>query len=148
MKVKLEVRPTGLSGKVGDLVYCYYRREGMIIAREYTYPRITEHNKKVGSISSNLFKLEPSDGYKSNFYTYVDRFNGLKENRSSRARSWTNIYLKMMYAMAKADPTIDLRTITREEIFERQLPCISLKKSIEAGLLPQVYGWEEFSKEI
>ncbi len=148
MKVKLEVRPTGLSGKIGELVYCYDRRTGTIIARRYAYPKITEHNRKVGSASANLFKLNPSKGYKENLYFYVDRYNGLRENRNSRARSWVNIYLKMMYAMAKADPTLDLSTLTREEIQQRELPCLSLKRAIEAGLLPRVYGWEDFDKEI
>jgi hypothetical protein len=148
MRVTLENRPTGLSGKVGELVYCYHRREGIIIARRYTYPTITEHNKKVGSISANLFGIKPSSCYKQDLYFYIDRFNGLRDNRQNQMRSWVNVYLKLMYAMAKADPSIELRTLTREEIVERDLPCLTLKKAIEAGLLPQVYGWESFTHEI
>ena len=148
MKVKLEVRPNGLSGKIGDLVYCYDRRTGSIIARHYVYPNITEHNRKVGSTCANLYSIQPSTGFKENLYFYLDRYNGLKENRNSSARSWSNLYLKMMYALAKSDPSVDLRSITREEIYSRDLPCISLKRAIAAGLLPQVHGWEEFDKEI
>jgi hypothetical protein len=53
-----------------------------------------------------------------------------------------------MYNMAKADPGIDLKTLTREYIYMHDLPCISVKKAVEAGILPEVYMYEAYSNEI
>jgi hypothetical protein len=47
-----------------------------------------------------------------------------------------------MANMAKLYPEIDLKTITREQIYQENLPCISVKKAVEAGVLPQVNGYE------
>ena len=53
-----------------------------------------------------------------------------------------------MHALAKADPTIDLRTLTREEIYARDLPCISVKRAVEGGLVVKLKKWEFLKEEI
>ena len=62
--------------------------------------------------------------------------------------SWYNLYIKMLFAMQKALPGIDLATITIEQIYAEQLPCISVKAAVEAGLLPRVKGYEHYGKQI
>ena len=54
----------------------------------------------------------------------------------------------MMREMAKQDSTIDLITLTREDIFTKDLSCISVKKAVEAGLLPKVYDWQHLDREM
>ena len=148
MKVRMHPRPTGLSGKMGDLVYCYYKREGLVIARHYVYPTLTEHNGKIGSVNENLHKLAPSDGFKRDARSYVWHYNSTKEGGLKPLRTWTNLFVRLMYAMAKANPALDLRTLTREQIYEQNLPCITIKRAVEAGLLPKVYEWETLDKEM
>ena len=63
-------------------------------------------------------------------------------------RSWVNMYLKLMREMAKQDPSIDLLTLTREEIYTRALPCISIKRAVDAGLLPVVYDYSHLDREM
>jgi hypothetical protein len=70
------------------------------------------------------------------------RYNGLPENAEKEMYSWVNIYLKMMHQLAKSYPEIDLKTITRDYIYDNNLPCISVKRAVEAGLLPPVTDWE------
>jgi len=48
----------------------------------------------------------------------------------------------MMHQLAKSYPEIDLKTITRDYIYENDLPCISVKRAVEAGILPPVRDWE------
>jgi hypothetical protein len=45
-------------------------------------------------------------------------------------------------------PEVDLRTISRETIYQNDLPCKSVKQAVEAGLLPVVKGYERMNAEI
>jgi len=37
---------------------------------------------------------------------------------------------------------------TRDDIYTNDLPCIAVKRAIEAGLLPRVQGWEGLDAEM
>jgi hypothetical protein len=99
----------------------------------------------LGSISKNIFGIKPSEEYISDLRDYLLRYNKLRDTRHSPILSWSVLYNKLMRAMAKADPSLDLRTITRDEIYTKNLPCISIKKAVEAGLLPKVLDWQIFT---
>ena len=148
MKVNLESRVGGITGKAGDVVYCYYRHYKVMYARRYVYPTLSEQNRKTGSITANLHRLHPSEGYIADLRDYVWRYNMLPVSQRVPLRAWNNAYLRLMHEMAKADDTIDLRSITREFIYDNALPCITVKRAVEAGLLPKVHGWEEMTSEM
>jgi len=147
MKVVYKYGLGGYRGRMDGVVLCYDRYLGSAYARKMAYPKITEKNKAFGSVNANLFKIKPSQGYRNDLYFYMARYRNLTE-ATQGMRSWSSFYMKLMYEMAKADPGIDLRTITREEIYAQDLPCISVKKAVEAGLLPVVYGYADFSHEM
>lgn len=63
-------------------------------------------------------------------------------------RAWTCLYTKLMYLVEKAYPEVDFSTITRGYIYANDLPCISIKKAVEAGLLKTVKGWENLVSEL
>lgn len=68
---------------------------------------------------------------------------------SVRLPSWYSLYIKMLWAMqAKYPEQVILKTITREQIFEQNLPCRSVKAAIEDGLLPQIPGYQYLDREI
>ncbi|MEF3694945.1 MAG: hypothetical protein V3576_06310 [Candidatus Cloacimonadota bacterium] len=136
------------SGRQAGVVFCHYRRENIVLVRKYKYPTLTENNHKLGSITANLHSIQPSDGYKQDMKNYQWRYNTLRENEGKTIRSWVNMYLKLMREMAKRDASIDLQTITRDEIYARNLPCISVKRAVEAGLLPVVYDYTHLDREI
>lgn len=148
MKTKPNLGLPQYSGKYGEVIFCYNRILGTSYVRRNTYPRLTEHNSKIGAVTRNLNSLQPSQGYKLDLELYLMRYNALSDNRSIRSVVWTNIYLKLMYAMAKAMPEIDLTTLTREYIYEHNLPCISIKNAVKAGLLPKVVDWEAFDHQL
>ena len=131
MKVKFQYGLAGYTGKADGLVYCFDRTSGIVYARKKVYPRLTEENARIGTISHNLFALKPA--------------NGLRENSSRPLRSWVNLYLRLMANMAKLYPDIDLKTITRQQIYQDNLPCISVKNAVEAGILPPVKGYERMT---
>jgi len=148
MKANLTYGIGAYSGKLDGVVFCNYRRQGLVLARKYSYPTITENNHKLGSTTANLHTIKPSDGFKNDTRTYLGRFNALRENEGRYVRSWVNLYLKLMRDMARQDDTIDLQTLTRAEIYARDLPCISIKRAVEAGLLPVVYDYANLDRQI
>ncbi len=137
-----------LSGKFSEIVYCYSRRYGYKYARKRVYPTLTSVNEAIGSKSANIWRLEPSDAYKQDLRDYVQAFDGMRNNYRMPLRSWSCLYTKLMYALERAYPGVDLRSITRQEIYDNDLPCISIKKAVEAGLLNPVKGWEGLVSEI
>jgi len=50
--------------------------------------------------------------------------------------------------MKKIDPSLDLETISRAHIQYHDLPCRSVRRAVEAGLLPPVRGYEELDSEL
>ncbi|MDD4309560.1 MAG: hypothetical protein PHO32_04210 [Candidatus Cloacimonetes bacterium] len=148
MKVSFQYGLAGYTGKAQGLVYYFDRRAGRVYARRNTYPRLTQENERVGSITKNLLALQPTAEYKENLSLYLMKYNSLAKNYAKPLRSWVNLFLKLMYAMAKADPGINLRTISRTYIYDHDLPCISVKKAVEAGLLPEVYDYQRYDAEM
>ncbi|PKN72168.1 MAG: hypothetical protein CVU50_08480 [Candidatus Cloacimonetes bacterium HGW-Cloacimonetes-3] len=148
MKVSFQYGLAGYTGKADGLVYCYSKELGRVYARRNTYPKLTSENVRVGSITTALFAIKPSKEFQNDLYLYRVRYNALRENHRQPVRSWSALYLKMMYNMAKADSTIDLKTLTRDDIYAQELPCISINKAVEAGLLPIVYDYETYVLEL
>lgn len=148
MKVTLEKGLGSYTGRYGELVYCHVRSVGLIYSRRMVYPELTEQNAKVGKISSRIYGLKPSEGYKLDLGYYLLEYNAMREYRDKPLRSWSSLYLKLMYRMAELMPEIDLRTLSREEIFASGLPCRSVTAAINAGLIPPVPGWERLDREM
>lgn len=138
MKVKMQFGNEPISGKAGELVYCFNRRTGKMYAKSYTYPTITDNNRKMGSVAKNLFSIKVSEDYKYDCRTYAYLYSTSDKNRGVNIWNWSNCYLHLMYAMAKQMPELDLSTLTKEEIYSLDLPCISIKRAVEAGLLAVV----------
>lgn len=148
MKVTFDGLINAYSGKYKAVVYCRSVKFGTSWARINTYPTITEHHVKQGSKTAAIYAVQPSDGYKEDLKDYIYRYNSLSNKKIKPIRTWANLYMKLMFDLALRDPSIDLATITREYIYEHDLPCITLKKAIEAGLLIKVSNWQKYTNEI
>lgn len=148
MKLSTKNQVPKPKSKKDGLVYCSYRNGELIIARRYVYPKLSEQNSSFAARDKNLFKLKPSDGYKANCRAYLRGYINTAPGQEKPILSWNNLYVKLMSALAKQYPGINLCTLTREEIFAKQLPCITIKKAVEAGLLHKVKGWSKLSNEM
>jgi hypothetical protein len=134
--------------KKDDLVYCSYRDGELIIARRYVYPKLSAQNSSFAARNKNLFQLKPSDGYKADCRAYLIAYINTPQGQEKPILTWNNLYVKLMSALARKYPDINLNTLTREEIYAQQLPCISIARAVEAGLLPKVKGWNKLSREM
>ncbi|MDZ4122307.1 MAG: hypothetical protein U1C33_07780 [Candidatus Cloacimonadaceae bacterium] len=145
MKVKMQFGNAPISGKAGELVYCYNRRSESMYARAYTYPALTDNHHKMGGTAKNLFQLKPSEDFKYDCRTYAYLYASARKNRGVKIWTWSNCYLHLMYALARYVPELDLATLSREEIYNRDLPCISIKRAVEAGLLEPVKDYQKLN---
>lgn len=146
MKVKYKYNLLGYSGKIDDLIYYIDKRTGRpLVRRAFTFKN-HPGQAPFGNAQKQIYTLNPSEDYKHNLFDYCMSYNTLPEAEEKPLFTWTQVYNKLMWAMQKAIPElVDLKTITREQIYEENLPCKSLKDAIEADLLPAVSGYERFS---
>ena len=149
MKVNFKNMLTGYTGKADGMIYYRNRLTGKIYARrEFTFKNHTGQ-PQFASAQKAIYALNPSEAYRKNLYDYILSYNALPQNAEKPAVAWTNIYNKLMFAMQKAMPeVVSLASLTREQIYEQNLPCISLRAAIEFGLLPAVESFERFDKQI
>jgi len=146
-------------GKCDGLVYYYNPRLNRMIVRPHVKPRPSAQTRVFSAIASNLKLLAPSAGLINDLRVYVELHNRKTSNHRRPLLNWCNAYNKMMYALAKTyyldgfkipnpepDPPehtpIDLATLTRDDIYDGSLPCITVKRAVEAGLLSPVNGTE------
>ena len=137
-----------LSGKYKEIVYCYSRKYGHTYACRRIYPTLTGVNEAIGSKSANIWRLNPSEAYKADSRKYVEAHDQMRKNYNDPLRAWSCLYIKLMYALERMYPGVDLRTLTRQYIYDNDLPCISIQKAVQAGLLIPVKGWEDMTSEI
>ena len=148
MKVTFDDGFKGMSGNRDDSIFYYNTRLKVCIMRKKPEYEPNSRTEKMKQVMANIKLLNPSEEYKQDFANYLDDYNALKENRGNQLISWSNLYLKMLYKLAKVNPSVSLLTLSREQIFVENLPCISLKAAIEVGLLPEVIGYIHFDKII
>jgi hypothetical protein len=149
MKVKYRYQLRGYSGNTDDMIYYFDKKSGVTLARrKFTFRDHPEH-PGFRSAQKQIYAIQPSREYVYNLTDYISAYNYLPENELKPMRTWTNLYNKLMFALQKAVPeTVDLKTITRQQIYEQNLPCKTLKDAIDYGLLPQVDGYERWDKQI
>lgn len=132
------------SGQCDGLVYYYNSRIDKLVCRKYVVPKGTVQNELISLKSKNLSALNPSAEYKQDLDHY-----GILASSKGEYLNWRNVFLRLMYAMEKANPTqVDLCSLTKDEIYALGLPCISVAKAIEAGLLDRVKGYERLTAGI
>ena len=132
------------SGKCDGIVYYYNKRMGKVIARRLPKTKIHTQNLELSTISRNLKTLDLSPGYKSDLKVYTE-MSRLQSGGAQTCYSWSNVFMKLMFALAKAY-ALDLKTLTRGQIYDAMLPCISVKTAVESGLLPPISGYENLTQ--
>ena len=149
MKLSLLPFITGLSGRLGKLVFCIEKKSGACWSRIYVKPELTENNHEFGSASKNLSNIyhQASEGYIEDLRNYSDRYN-LNSDKISRGLKAYTSFTKMMYALKRTHPAVDLRTLSLEEIMEEDLPVRSVKEAVDNELLPAVKRYEELNCSI
>ncbi|MDY0151500.1 MAG: hypothetical protein RBS43_04430 [Candidatus Cloacimonas sp.] len=149
MKVTYKYNLGAYQGKVDDMIFYVDKRSGRTLARRaFTF---TNHSGQAPfrQAQQMIYAIKPSETYKQQLLDYCMSYNSLPEAEHKQLFTWCHVYNKIMWNMQKAMPeSVDLKTITRQQIIAENLPCNSLKAAIDAGLLPKVKGYERFSAVI
>lgn len=159
MKVFFKNMLQAYRGKCDGLVYYYNPRLNRMIARPHVKRRETEQNRLFAAIGANLKLIQPSEGFKRDLADYCDKYNRKARNYTRPLNNWYNAFTKMMWNLAKTYSlegpplgsaeglsAIDLRSLSRADIETHDLPCRSVKRAVEAGLLDAVKGYELLDK--
>jgi len=148
MKVAFKNMINGYCGKADDSIIYYIRKTNQFYIKKRPHMPRGETQINFGLIMINLGRINPDFYYKEDLSFYLELYNQLPDKRYGSVIAWNNLYLKVMFSMAKTIPGIDLATITKQDLYDNDLPCLSVKKAVEAGLLPVVKGYTRFSNEI
>lgn len=148
MKVNYKQMISGYTGRGDGAIFVYDRRMNRYYMRNWPHRKIMEGNQEFSSKMANLSKLNPDAKYKEDLQMYLSLYNDLAEMECKPVRTWSNLFMKLMFGMAKSVPGIDLSTLTKAEIYDQSLPCKTVKDAIEAGLLPMVRSYQRFNNGI
>jgi hypothetical protein len=143
MKVKFKNLIAGYTGKADDSVIYLHKETGQFIVRRRPKVTLNPQNHDISNTSSNLRKIQPSEAYKNNLRTYIFAYRQARIRDRKHFISWSNVFYALLYEMQRQYPEqVDLKTLTREQIYDQDLPCKSVAGAVAAGLLPQVKDWE------
>jgi hypothetical protein len=141
MKAYTKYGLKGYNGNVDGMVfYTLPNCDTMIGRRKPVHFVEAAQHEQYRQINNNLWHIEPSQAYKDDFKVYTALYKELPEAKKS-VSGWYNLYIKLLWDMQKAG-LVDLKTLTREQIYNDNLPCKSVKTAVEAGLLPAVVKYE------
>ncbi|MDZ4181324.1 MAG: hypothetical protein U1B83_00500 [Candidatus Cloacimonadaceae bacterium] len=147
MKVLSKLNLTDLTGSTEGLIYYRNSVNGKVYARKRFTFKNHPGQPRFAAAQKAIYAIQPSKEYRQNLSDYLIGYNKLPENEGKQLMSWANLYNKLMFAMQTLMP-IELKDISREQIVEHKLPCISVKDAVENGLLPVVKGFEKYNKPI
>ena len=135
MKVKVTEGIKGISGKLDGAVYYYHPRLKRTLMRRAPEMPVQAQNLDYTNIARQIKAINPSEAYRNDFRNYLNQLRDRDE--SVMLPSWYSLYVKMLWAMqAKYPETVDLKTITREQVESANLPCRTVKAAAQDGLIP------------
>jgi hypothetical protein len=147
MKVKLRRGILGYNGTSDDMIYYTLPNCKVIIGRSKPENfKAGKPQKAYRSNAAQIKTIQPVQAYKDDFKLYTALYIKLSPENSSIS-NWYNLFIKMLWNQQKAG-ICDIGNLTREVIYAQNLPCKSVKSAVEAGLLPAVLHWENYTAEI
>ena len=146
--------PATVAGMIGRITTGVYYRSGSTkfgYLRSWVYPKLTNNNALRGAEYKNLSAIwgEASAEYKADFATYGQKYKDLPvygNPYSARTASGFAIWLKAMYALQIEQPTVDLATLTAEDIDILSAQMGTVKACVENDFLPVVDGYENLTE--
>lgn len=148
MKVIFKNMINGYTGNADDYVMYFNRRINKVIMREK--PVYHNHPAHPGfkAVMANFKALNPSPAYREDCIRYIQAYNELVGNSKPHIVTWSNLFQKIMWMMKRIMPEVNLATLTKEQIYTLDLPCVTIKKAVETGILLKVKGYTGLNHQI
>lgn len=153
-KIHFPATVAGISGTIGNGVY--YRSPSIKFGyiRTWVMPTLNANNALRGAIMKNLADVWKSSltGYKTNFKAYAAKARLIPiygNDTSVRANNGFAYFVKACQRWHDSSPsTINLETITAEDIASLPAPLITVAGAVNAGYIEAVPGFEAYTSEI
>ncbi len=129
----------------GNYVIYYNSHLNKYIARRKVVPKPTINNELMQEIFNFAQRIDISEEYKEDCRKYIQRYNRKNRSLGKVMSTWPNVFLKVMRALLKEYPNLDLKKLTKEEIIKKNLPCCSIASAIKAGYLDKVRDWQQLT---
>lgn len=137
----------GMHGNKDGMIFYTLPNCSVVIGRSMpTSFTEAENHDDYRKITRNISDLMPTQEFKNDFKVYTAMYKDLPTAKKSIS-SWYNIFVKMLWAMQK-EGLVNLKTLTKAEIYSQNLPCKSVKTAVEAGYLPQVTNYTSLDSGI
>ena len=143
MKPKVKMNIPQFDNKDGNYVIYYNSKLDKYIVRRKVVPKQTINNKLMKEIFNFAKRINISEEYKEDCRKYIQRYNRKNRSLGKVMSTWPNVFLKIMRALLKEYPNLDLKKLTKEEIIKKNLPCCSITSAIEAKYLEKVRDWQK-----
>lgn len=152
MKVKLKHSVGSFSGhfKADNLIYWTVKRTGLCFSRVYAKPELVENHHRFGQINNNLtdFYHHISPDYKRDLAAYTSFYKSEFVGMGDSVPTVFGFFKKMMYALGKKYPEIDLATLTIDDIMKHEYPVRTIAEAMRNELLPKVETYGELESSI
>jgi hypothetical protein len=146
MKVTFAKNVKKQTGTIDDMIYYTVPGNSTIYGRRVPKMPHQPMNDKFKNISLALKAINPSEAYRADLKEYLDQLK--EDDPEVTFLSWHNIYVKMMWALAAKFPSVNLETITKEQIYAENLPCKTVLEAIDAELIPFIHHPGEMTNPI
>ncbi|PKN80256.1 MAG: hypothetical protein CVU48_02625 [Candidatus Cloacimonetes bacterium HGW-Cloacimonetes-1] len=148
MKAKVKLALPGFAGNMDDMVIYYNSRLNCLIARKKVMPRRVPPNTTFCDIHAFIKRIAVSDAYKEDCRRYISLYNQQNRRRGRALNSWLNVLMRILMRLKTDYPDIDYTVLTRDQIIAESIPCLTLARAIDAGLLEKVPGYLEMQSQI
>lgn len=155
MKVSFENGVATYSGKYKEVVYQSWFSNRACYVRRYATPMSTVSQEDMKEISLNLngLYLGAQSLYVTDLRAYAAKNQRENLPNSSSALhkmpSSKALFIHCMWMWHRTDPThIDLKTVSLDDIMTLESPVQTVAKSVNAGYLKRVKGYEAYTHPI
>jgi len=138
----------GFTGTVdGNSIYFHKEAQRFVVRRIGRYTEKPQ-NGSFRSVQKNLWHIHPAEAYKNDLRQYLQAYKKIPKRNKPNFITWSNVWQALMFELQRTVPGVDLRTLTRQEIYDLNLPCINVAAAVDAHLLLPVPGYQLWMNNI
>lgn len=150
-KVVYPATVAGIIGTVGTGVYYRAGSTKFGYLRSWVMPSYSTSNAERAGWVKNLKFIwyEAATAYKKDLQDYAAKYKDLPvygDPMATRTKSRFAIWYMMMVSWAASNPSVDLKTLTAEDLGVTGSEVMTIANAVENGHLPSVEGYADFTE--
>ena len=152
-KVVYPATVAGIIGTVGTGVYYRAGSTKFGYLRSWVMPSYSTSNAERAGWVKNLKLIwyEVAGAYKAELALYAQKYKDLPvygDPMATRTKSRFAIWYMMMVNWANGNPSVDLKTLTAEDLGITGSEVMTIRNAVVNGHLPSVEGYVDFTEDM